>query len=279
MRCAPAGRRSRCATRFPSSASRAGSASNTGEVVTGTEERLATGDAVNVAARLQQAAAAGRGADRGGDARARRGARRGRGGRAARAEGEGAAGCRLPAARGARGARARPRRALRRPRARARADPRRRGSGRGRSGAASWSRSSATPASASRASSRRRSPRSRRAIVRGRCLPYGEGITYWPVVEVIKQLDALPSDEAAAAAIRSLLGETTWPRRPRRSPGRSASCSRSEAPLIVVFDDIQWGEETFLDSSSTSRCSPPGRRSCCSAWRGRSSSSAAPSGR
>ena len=32
---------------------------NTGEVVTGTEERLATGDAVNVAARLQQAAAPG----------------------------------------------------------------------------------------------------------------------------------------------------------------------------------------------------------------------------
>src|SRR5437773_8096611 len=32
---------------------------NTGEVVTGTEERLATGDAVNVAARLEQAAAAG----------------------------------------------------------------------------------------------------------------------------------------------------------------------------------------------------------------------------
>jgi class 3 adenylate cyclase len=32
---------------------------NTGEVVTGTEERLATGDAVNVAARLEQAAQAG----------------------------------------------------------------------------------------------------------------------------------------------------------------------------------------------------------------------------
>ena len=25
-------------------------------------------------------------------------------------------------------------------------------------------------------------------VVRGRCLPYGEGITYWPVVEVVKQL-------------------------------------------------------------------------------------------
>src|SRR6478672_9003225 len=32
---------------------------NTGEVVTGTEERLATGDAVNVAARLEQAASPG----------------------------------------------------------------------------------------------------------------------------------------------------------------------------------------------------------------------------
>src|SRR5207253_7492224 len=32
---------------------------NTGEVVTGTDERLATGDAVNIAARLEQAAAPG----------------------------------------------------------------------------------------------------------------------------------------------------------------------------------------------------------------------------
>ena len=42
---------------------------NTGEVVTGTEERLATGDAVNVAARLEQAAQPGRDPDRRGDAR------------------------------------------------------------------------------------------------------------------------------------------------------------------------------------------------------------------
>ena len=27
-------------------------------------------------------------------------------------------------------------------------------------------------------------------VVRGRCLSYGEGITYWPVVEVLKQLEA-----------------------------------------------------------------------------------------
>jgi class 3 adenylate cyclase len=41
--------------------------------------------------------------------------------------------------------------------------------------------------------------------VSGRCLPYGDGITYWPVVEVIEQLDALPSDPAAAASLRFVL--------------------------------------------------------------------------
>ena len=42
---------------------------NTGEVVAGTEERLATGDAVNVAARLRAGCGPGRGADRRGDLR------------------------------------------------------------------------------------------------------------------------------------------------------------------------------------------------------------------
>ena len=64
---------------------------NTGEVVTGTEERLATGDAVNVAARLEQAARPGEillGAETAG---ARPRCRRRRGDRAARAEGKGGA--------------------------------------------------------------------------------------------------------------------------------------------------------------------------------------------
>ena len=55
-RCGHAVRRSRCGTRCPSCGLQARIGVNTGEVVTGTEERLATGDAVNVAARLEQAA-------------------------------------------------------------------------------------------------------------------------------------------------------------------------------------------------------------------------------
>ena len=87
-------------------------------------------------------------------------------------------------------------------------------------------------------------------VVRGRCLPYGEGITYWPVVEVLKQLDTLPAEEAAAVAIRSLLGETeaattaeeiAWAFR------KTLEQAAAGRPLVVVFDDIQWGEQTFLD--------------------------------
>ena len=65
----------------------------------------------------------------------------------------------------------------------------------------------------------------RHAVVRGRCLPYGEGITYWPVVEGSSsspRTESSPSRRTLAA----LLGDGGWSRRARRSPGRSASCSR-----------------------------------------------------
>ena len=87
-------------------------------------------------------------------------------------------------------------------------------------------------------------------VARGRCLPYGEGITYWPVVEVLKQLDLLPADMTAAVTIRSLLGESevstsaeeiAWAFR------KTLESAAAERPLVVVFDDIQWGEETFRD--------------------------------
>jgi class 3 adenylate cyclase/tetratricopeptide (TPR) repeat protein len=87
-------------------------------------------------------------------------------------------------------------------------------------------------------------------VVRGRCLPYGEGITYWPVVEVLKQLGVLPADDAAAAAIRSLLGETavqTSAEEIAWAVRKTFEQAASERPLTVVFDDVHWAEETFLD--------------------------------
>ncbi len=87
-------------------------------------------------------------------------------------------------------------------------------------------------------------------IARGRCLPYGEGITYWPVVEVLKQLEVLPADPDAATAVRSLLGQADAPASTEEIAWafrKTLEHAAAEQPLAVVFDDIHWGEETFLD--------------------------------
>jgi class 3 adenylate cyclase/tetratricopeptide (TPR) repeat protein len=84
-------------------------------------------------------------------------------------------------------------------------------------------------------------------VLRGRCLPYGEGITYWPVVEVVRQLDAVPSDELAAGALQSLLGESDRPTSADEIAWAFRKLLEEQAPLVVVLDDLQWGEETFLD--------------------------------
>ena len=84
-------------------------------------------------------------------------------------------------------------------------------------------------------------------VVHGRCLPYGVGITYWPAVEVVRQLAALPSDPAAAAAIRSLLGVSEAGTSAEEIAWAFRKLLEEQAPLVVLLDDIQWGEETFLD--------------------------------
>ena len=87
-------------------------------------------------------------------------------------------------------------------------------------------------------------------VLRGRCLSYGEGITYWPVVEVVKQLDVLPSAAAAAAAIRSLLGQTEAGTSAEEIAWAFRKLLEEQAlrrPVVVIFEDIHWGEGTFLD--------------------------------
>jgi class 3 adenylate cyclase/tetratricopeptide (TPR) repeat protein len=73
-------------------------------------------------------------------------------------------------------------------------------------------------------------------VLRGRCLHYGDGITYWPVVEVLLELGHDPqpviagSPAEAQLAFRKLLEEEA-----------------AQQPLVVYFDDLQWAEPTFLD--------------------------------
>jgi predicted ATPase len=107
-------------------------------------------------------------------------------------------------------------------------------------------------------------------ILQGRCLPYGEGITFWPVAGVVREAmgvdDRDPSDQAqstisellggdedaalVAERLATLVGggaanpgiqETFWAVR------KLFEHLGQEQPLVVVFDDIHWGEPTFLD--------------------------------
>ncbi len=113
--------------------------------------------------------------------------------------------------------------------------------------------------------------RSRATVLQGRCLPYGEGITFWPIVPVLRGavgIQERDSERETRRKIRELLADDAddneavcdalAPLLGRGSP--SAGIQEiywavrkllervgSDGPLIVVFDDIHWGEATFLD--------------------------------
>ena len=48
-----------------------------------------------------------------------------------------------------------------------------------------------------------------------------------------------------------------------------------ESPLVLVLEDIHWGEPALLDLSTISLSQPAARRSCCSASHGPSCSKTA----
>jgi class 3 adenylate cyclase/tetratricopeptide (TPR) repeat protein len=110
----------------------------------------------------------------------------------------------------------------------------------------------------------------RALIMRGRCLPYGEGITFWPIVNVVHEAARITehdSPEEARSRIEALLpegadrtilrdrvaaavglGEATWSIQETFWAIRKLFESvASDRPLIVVFDDIHWAEPAFLD--------------------------------
>jgi class 3 adenylate cyclase/tetratricopeptide (TPR) repeat protein len=73
-------------------------------------------------------------------------------------------------------------------------------------------------------------------VLRGRCLSYGEGITYWPLIEILSAIGIAPE-----AVIGTSPAETQLAFR-RLLEGRAA-----EQPQVVVIDDLQWAEPAFVD--------------------------------
>jgi class 3 adenylate cyclase/tetratricopeptide (TPR) repeat protein len=86
-------------------------------------------------------------------------------------------------------------------------------------------------------------------VVRGRCLSYGDGITYWPVVEILKQLGTLPEGDAARP-LQSLLGESEAPAEAGEIAWGFRKLLEQKAQqqaLVCVLDDLHWAEETLFD--------------------------------
>ena len=102
-------------------------------------------------------------------------------------------------------------------------------------------------------------------VLTGHCLSYGEGITFWPLREVIRQacgghdspdkikalLDGQPDATEVAARLSLAVGpgnqgrldaaQIFWAAR------RLLETLARSRPLLVVFEDLQWAESTFLD--------------------------------
>jgi class 3 adenylate cyclase/tetratricopeptide (TPR) repeat protein len=105
-------------------------------------------------------------------------------------------------------------------------------------------------------------------VLHSRCLSYGDGITYWPLAEVFRQAAGIvpeDSERDARAKLASHLGEQLADAATRIESVMGLSEQQygkdelfwavravlqglvRRRPLVVVFDDIHWAEPTFLD--------------------------------
>lgn len=108
------------------------------------------------------------------------------------------------------------------------------------------------------------------AVLRSRCVSYGGGITFWPVVQLLRRAAGLTGEESAAATEKALLAvldtasdrvavverllpllglggepggaeETFWAVR------AVLEHLAGQGPVVVVVDDLHWAEPTLLE--------------------------------
>ena len=90
------------------------------------------------------------------------------------------------------------------------------------------------------------------AVLLGRCLPYGEGITFWPLREVVHTLGDVHRyvDERDASVLGAAVGigdTSAAPEETARAVRRLLEAVAHEWPLVLVFEDIHWGAPAMLD--------------------------------
>ncbi|MDP9245932.1 MAG: AAA family ATPase [Chloroflexota bacterium] len=117
-------------------------------------------------------------------------------------------------------------------------------------------------------------------VLRGRCLPYGAGITYWPLMEIVREDAGITGEDGREGALvkldertRSLLGagaatvrarlatmlglERAEDAMPEVVPGQFAKeigwgarqylAAVARTPTVIVVDDLQWAEPAVFE--------------------------------
>ena len=113
-------------------------------------------------------------------------------------------------------------------------------------------------------------PAAAATVLVGQCLPYGDGITYWPVAEMMRSAAGVSNDDdrdTARAGLERLVAadedcllladrvacaiglgaspadteEIRWAVR------RTFELIAHDRPLVLVFEDVHWAEPTLLD--------------------------------
>jgi len=100
----------------------------------------------------------------------------------------------------------------------------------------------------------------RATVLVGRCVPYGEGITFWSLREIVGQLttagpnEALLPEEHEARPLADTLEEAIGDAGMSSDREEIFWATRSlfealarDRPLVVFFEDVHWAEPTFLD--------------------------------
>jgi class 3 adenylate cyclase/tetratricopeptide (TPR) repeat protein len=112
----------------------------------------------------------------------------------------------------------------------------------------------------------------RARLVRGRCLPYGDGITFWPLAEVVREAAGITGEDTPRVATRRIdlllqkagaeereavvervaaamnlsaaqfpVAELMWGGR------RFLEALARDRPVVMLVDDLHWAEATFLE--------------------------------
>jgi class 3 adenylate cyclase len=103
-------------------------------------------------------------------------------------------------------------------------------------------------------------------VLRGRCLSYGDGITFWPLVEMVGAAAGIGADDTpdeATARILTLCGDTEVTARLASAIGLSSTTFpmhelywaarrflqglAQRQSVVALIDDIHWAEPAFLE--------------------------------